>query len=67
MKAERTLSVQQVSEEQPYSMPSFRTSPLGVGTPVLFPRRITRVQSPVPASFNSTTSIMVVGDNSVNR
>ena len=65
--AEPQFPVQQVSEVQPYIMPPVRASPLNMATPPLFPRRITRVQSSVPAGFNSTTCIMVVDDNSVNR
>ena len=64
--AEQAFPVRE-SEVQPYIMPPLRSSPLEIATPLLVPRRITRVQSNVPASFNSTTCIMVVDDNSINR
>jgi len=52
---------------QPYIMPPARTSLGDMATPLLVSRRISRVHSAVPASFDSTTCIMVVDDNSVNR
>ena len=70
-KAEPTFAVrQQASEVQPYILPPTRTSMSSLhaaATPVLLSRHVRRVQSAAPAAFDSTTCIMVVDDNSVNR